>query len=146
MDSKILQKYVKQLLNDESLFIVALDNEARVSFANRKAEQTFHDIRDSGPMVGKNWLQLAIPKEQQSLMQARFRAILSGAVEPLSQVSDVDNITASGRRLRILWSNHLLRDDEGGILGTLSFGQDITEQQKNLQRISLHQEVAALLG
>ena len=146
MDSKILQKYVKQLLNDESLFIVALDNEARVSFANRKAEQTFHDIRDSGPMVGKNWLQLAIPKEQQSLMQARFRAILSGAVEPLSQVSDVDNITASGRRLRILWSNHLLRDDEGRILGTLSFGQDITEQQKNQQRISLHQEVAALLG
>lgn len=146
MDSRILQKYVKQLLNDDSLYVVALDREANVTYANRRTERVFGGVAESGSLTGKSWLELAIPDEQKALMQMRFRSIITGAADSFSQMSDVDNITLTGRRLRILWSNHLLRDDHGNIIGSLSFGQDITEQQKNQQRISLHQDVAAILG
>ena len=144
MDSGILQYYMKQLWNDETLFIVALDTEGRVTYANRKVEQTFG--RPGEALQGSSWLELTVAPEQFSLMTERFRAIMTGEIEPFAQVADVDAISAEGNRLRILWSNHLLRDEHGRISGTLSFGQDITEQKRSQFRLAMHQDLSRILG
>ena len=92
MDSGILQHYMKQLWNDETLFIVALDTEGRVTYANRKVEQTFG--RPGEALQGSSWLELTVAPEQFSLMTERFRAIMTGEIEPFAQVADVDAISA----------------------------------------------------
>ena len=144
MDSAILQQYMKQLWNDHTLFIVALDVEGRVTYANRRAEQTFGQA--AKPLRGISWLELTVAPEQLPLMTERFRAMMTGEIEPFAQVADVDAISADGNRLRILWSNHLLRDDAGKISGTLSFGQDITEQKRSQFRLAMHQDLSRILG
>lgn len=130
--------------NDHTLFIVALDVEGRVTYANRRAEQTFGQA--AKPLRGISWLELTVAPEQLPLMTERFGAMMTGEIEPFAQVADVNAISADGNRLQILWSNHLLRDDAGKISGTLSFGQDITEQKRSQFRLAMHQDLSRILG
>jgi len=41
MEASMMQKYMSQLWHDDSLFIVALDNVGRVTYANKKTEALF---------------------------------------------------------------------------------------------------------
>ncbi len=144
MESANLQYYMKQLWNDDTLFIVALDTNGRVTYANRRVEQVFGKLGET--LEGISWLELTVAPEQLSLMVERFGAIMAGEIEPFAQVADVDAISTDGQRLRILWSNHLLRDDSGNISGSLSFGQDITEQKRTQFRLEMHQDLSRILG
>jgi diguanylate cyclase (GGDEF)-like protein/PAS domain S-box-containing protein len=144
MESANLQYYMKQLWNDDTLFIVALDTKGRVTYANRRVEQVFGKLGET--LEGVSWLQLTVAPEQLSLMAERFGAMMTGEIEPFAQVADVDAMSADGQRLRILWSNHLLRDVSGRINGSLSFGQDITEQNRSQFRLAMHQDLSRILG
>ncbi len=144
MESRNLQHYMKQLRDDDTLFIVALDTTGRVTYANRRVEQVFG--KPDEVLAGISWLALTVAPEQLPLMTERFQAIMSGDIEPFAQVADVDAVSATGQRLRILWSNHLLRDADGNISGSLSFGQDITEQKRTQFRLALHQDLSRILS
>ncbi len=141
MKSEILQDCMRQLLNDDSLFIVTLDTKGRVTYANSRVEQVFKS-GSAETLIGRSWLELTVPQEQLPLMTTQFQLITSGKTELLNQAFDSDVLTPSGLRLRILWSNHLLRNDQGQVTGTLSFGQDVTKQKMTQFRLDLHQEVA----
>lgn len=144
MESTIIQGYMSQLWNDDSLFIVALDSAGRVTYANDKTASLF--CNSAGALSGENWIEIAVPSEERPAVHARYQAMMTGKLDPVSQVGDVDVVTCQGARLRILWSNHLLRDSDGKITGILSFGQDITEQKQAQFRLSLHQDVARIIG
>lgn len=144
MDSTIMQHYMKQLWNDDTLFILALDTDGRVQYANRRIERVFGRQNDS--LIGEPWLPLSVVPEQLSLIRDRFKAIMTGETEMRAKVSDVEAISAAGNRLQILWSNHLLRGEDGKITGSLSFGQDITEQKHSQFHLEMHQDLARILG
>ncbi len=145
MKSEILQDCMRQLLNDDSLFIVTLDTKGRVTYANSRVEQVFKS-GSAETLIGRSWLELTVPQEQLPLMTTQFQLITSGKTELLNQAFDSDVLTPSGLRLRILWSNHLLRNDQGQVTGTLSFGQDVTKQKMTQFRLDLHQDVARLIS
>ena len=87
MESPNLQHYMKQLWNDDALFIVALDTTGRVTYANRRVEQVFGKAGEA--LIGSSWLSRTIVPEQLSLMTERFQVIMSGEIEPFAQVADV---------------------------------------------------------
>ena len=144
MEASMMQKYMSQLWHDESLFIVALDNVGRVTYANKKTAALFGN--SEGALLGENWIDCVIPSEDRQKVRARFQAIIKEKIDQYSQMGDVDVVTRRGVRLRILWSNHLLKDSEGQITGVLSFGQDITAQKHAQFRLNLHQDVARIIG
>ena len=143
MDSAIMNNFLSQLWQDQALFILALDVNGRVTYANAKAQQRFGDSK--GILVGANWFDLTVLPEDRPMVQARFLAMMKGEMENLMQISDVDVVAADGARLRILWSNHLLRDSGGVVTGLLSFGQDITEQRRTQFRLELQQATARIV-
>ncbi len=144
MDSEFVKRFMNQLGTDDNLFIVALDGAGTVTYANAKARETFCD--STGKLIGAKWVDLAILPEDRPRAKERFAALLAGKLDGLAQIGDVDALACDGSRLRILWSNHLLRESDGTISGILGFGQDITEQRRVQFRLGLHQSVARIIG
>ena len=144
MDSEFVKRFMNQLGNDDNLFVVALDNTGTVTYANAKARERF--CNPPGKLIGAKWVDLAILPEDRSRVNERFAALLAGKLDGLAQIGDVDMLACDGSRLRILWSNHLLRESDGTISGILGFGQDITEQRRVQFRLGLHQAVARIIG
>ena len=144
MDSEFVKRFMNQLGKDDNLFVVALDNSGTVTYANAKAQERFCD--SSGTLIGAKWVDSAILPEDRPRMRERFAALLAGNLDGLTQIGDVDVLACDGSRLRILWSNHLLRESDGTVSGILGFGQDITEQRRGQFRLGLHQAVARIIG
>ncbi|MHC1761147.1 MAG: PAS domain-containing protein [Negativicutes bacterium] len=144
MDSSQMNHYMSQLWNDERLFIIALDKDGRVTYANQKTQELF--CNPIGGLMGEVWIEIAVLPENRREAETRFQRMMAGKMDQLSQVGDMDVVACDGTRLRILWNNHLLHDSEGKITGMLSFGQDITEQERVQFRLGLHQEVAKIIG
>jgi diguanylate cyclase (GGDEF)-like protein/PAS domain S-box-containing protein len=144
MDSSMITQYMSQLWNDERLYIVALDRAGQVTYANAKIQEHFCIV--AGKVLGANWVDLAVPPEDRRKFHKRYEAMMAGKLGNITQVGDVDMILCDGTRLRILWNNQLLFDNHGKINGVLSFGHDITEQEKGQFRLGLQQEVAKIIG
>ena len=144
MDSEFVKRFLNQLGNDDNLFVVALDNTGTVTYANAKARERF--CNPPGKLIGAKWVDVAILPEDRPRAKKRFAALLAGKLDGLAQIGDVDVLACDGSRLRILWSNHLLRESDGTISGILGFGQDITEQRRVQFRLGLHQAVARIIG
>ena len=121
MDSEFVKRFMNQLGQDDNLFIVALDGVGTVTYANARARETFCD--STGKLIGAKWVDLAILPEDRLRAKKRFAALLAGKLDGLAQIGDVDVLACDGSRLRILWSNHLLRESDGTIAGFLDLGR-----------------------
>ena len=139
-----MNHYMSQLWNDERLFIIALDKDGKVTYANPKTQELF--CNPAGGLMGEEWIETAVLPENRLEARTRLQRMMAGKMDQLSQVGDMDVVTRDGTRLRILWNNHLLHDSGGKITGMLSFGQDITEQKRVQFRLGLHQKVAKIIG
>ena len=58
MDSSQMNHYMSQLWNDERLFIVALDKDGRVTYANPKTQELF--CNPAGGLMGEEWIETAV--------------------------------------------------------------------------------------
>lgn len=129
-----IQKY-KQYLSLTGGIIVALDREGRVLFLNKKGYEMLEYKTD---LVGKVWFDFAIPKEIKQLVEEVFDKLLQGEIEPYENVQG-EIVTKSGETIVVLWTNTLIKDQEGNVIGTLSSGNDITElesQKKSLEELN----------
>ncbi len=107
--------------------IVALDRDGNITLINRKGcELLGYKARE---LLGENWFARCLPQPQggQEVLPA-FRQIIAGQIEQ-AEYFENSVLTRSGAQRLIAWHNSVIRDADGRISGTLSAGEDVTEQR-----------------
>jgi PAS domain S-box-containing protein len=110
-------------LDVADIILRALDVQGRVTLINRKGCTTLG--WEEGELLGRDWFETCIPAEIREQVRTCFRNLLAGDLTPIENPV----LTRSGEERMFRWSNSLLRDDDGAVIGTLSSGEDVTERE-----------------
>jgi two-component system cell cycle sensor histidine kinase/response regulator CckA len=117
---------LRNLLENIQLIAVFLDTEGRVTYANDFLLQLLGYTREE--MLSQNWFHLCLPPEEREPVQAIFlEGITEGRIPP-----EYENqiLTRSQERRLISWSNTVMRNTLGTVVGTASIGVDITDRRR----------------
>jgi len=120
------KEFAENLLNTANVMIVGLDNKGIVKIFNNAAEKLTSYSKNE--IIGKNWFTEIniLPKEEIEKVKNVFDVLLTDS----KSSNEFENpiITKYGEIKYILWQNNeIIENDE--IIGTISFGLDITERK-----------------
>jgi len=112
--------YADRLIETSNAIVLVLDTDANIVTFNRAAEEITGYRREE--VIGRNW-EMFVPR-------ARFAGTWEGFDQLITQGTPEHYqnpiVTKSGERM-ILWQNTQMRDHDGQVVGTISFGIDVTE-------------------
>ena len=108
--------------------LVALDVSGSITLLNRRACQVL-GVTEAA-VLGRNWFDTVIPERHRAQVRMVFAELIRGNLEPVEHYSN-PVLTASGEERLIAWHNVLLRDEQGRPTGTLSSGDDVTDQERD---------------
>ena len=114
------------------VMLLALDANGTVSLVNRKGCEILGWPEDE--LVGRDWFTTCLPAELRAEVEAMFRHFFEGVAAP-DLYAEHDVVTRSGERKLIAWRNAVLRDERGLVVGTLSSGEDITDQRRAVEAL-----------
>ena len=125
---------------------MGLDVEGRVTVFNPAAEALTGYRR--AEVMGQPWFALVVPRERYPDAWAAFRSLVASG-EPV----DIEHalLTAAGEERIIAWRNSRMRAD-GVVVGTMSFGIDVTEHKRAeghraaMEQVARRAEKLAALG
>ncbi|HWX08714.1 MAG TPA: PAS domain S-box protein, partial [Gaiellaceae bacterium] len=114
--------YADRLIETSNAIVVVLDADANILTFNKAAEEITGYTRDE--VVGRNW-DLLSPRDRYPAPWAYHAGLVSdgGPVERYENPI----LTKSGEERIVLWQNSQLRDQSDEVVGTVSFGIDVTE-------------------
>lgn len=107
------------------LAFVLWDRQTRVTDWNDQAQRIFGWSREE--IIGNNFFDYIIPETARTHVQEVVKLLLEGKL-PSHSINE--NLTKSGQTIMCEWNNAILRDDQGGILGVMSLGLDVTARKK----------------
>ena len=127
----------ERYLSVSEAMIVGLDATGKTILINRRG----CDVTGYGEMeiIGKNWFDTFIPSEQKEEALAAHNKLISGEIEQAEYFQN-EIITKTGNRRFIFWHNTVLKNEDGTATGTLSSGQNVTEQREAEEELKKHRE------
>jgi PAS domain S-box-containing protein len=125
------QALLRESLDVVDAIIIALDPQARIALLNRPGAG-FLGV-DPETAVGLSWMDEFVPERDRAATVETFNSLIAGRLAPVEYFENTV-LTADGERL-VRWHNTILRDAEGSISGTLSFGQDVTDLVDTQERL-----------
>ena len=128
---------MKNYLDLAGIIIVAINREGTITLLNKKGYEIL--AYNEGELMGKNWFDTCIPKENRKEVKDVFKAIINGDIEPFEFYTN-SIITKKGDERIISWQNTPLHDDDGNIVASLSSGKDITELTEIEEKLRESQE------
>ncbi len=128
----------QQYLNLVDVIILGLDYEGNIFLINKKGLKVL-GAKEEGDVLGLNWFENFLPKEQKNEIYKIFSQIINGQ---LKQNKYHENIIVDkgGKEKIIAWHNTLLHGPTGEIIGTLSSGEDITERKRAEEKLKKRTE------
>lgn len=140
------ERRFRETVENVHLVGIGLDVTGKISFCNDHLLQLTG--REGEQVVGRDWFDLFIPPENLRAVRSMFTETIRGGTFPFHHENPI--VTRSGDRLQIAWSNTVLKDGEGSIIGTVSLGEDVTRQRAAEEELrksaNLMQTVFASLG
>jgi PAS domain S-box-containing protein len=130
------ERRFREILEQVELVAVTLDTEGAVTFCND------HMLRLTGwnrrEVLGRNWFRMILPPDEGPRALDAFKAgVERGAIFTHHE----DKIlTRDGDPRIIAWSNTVLRDLQGAIIGVTGIGADITEQRRAEEELREYRE------
>jgi PAS domain S-box-containing protein len=118
---------ISQFLDLAGVIIVVIDSSQKVSYINKKGCEVLGYAEDD--ILGKNWFDTFLPEKIGNDIKTVFGKLMGGEIEIAEYFDNVIR-TKGGDEKIIAWHNTVLRNDAGTIIGTLSFGEDITERRR----------------
>lgn len=110
------------------IMLLALDSTGAIETINRKgAEILGYD--DPGALIGRDWFDLAVSPQHRAKRRAMFARIVAGELADFAAFEG-PICRSDGAERRIEWRSSVMRDERGRITGTLSSGDDVTEQRE----------------
>ena len=129
----------RALFDTVHLIVLGLDAHGTVDYVNPFFLQLTGYTREE--TLGQPWIERFLPKGQQDHMLGVFLELVEQDFHPHYQNSIV---TKSGEERMIAWNNTVLRDVQGRLTGTLSIGEDITEQHRLEEQFRQAQKMEAV--
>lgn len=122
----------ERYLSVSEAMIVGFDASGKTVLINRRG----CDVMGYGEteIIGKNWFDNFLPSEQKEEALAVHSKLISGETDQVEYFQN-EIITKRGNRRLIFWHNTFLKDEDGTVTGTLSSGQDVTEQREAEEKI-----------
>ena len=125
------ERRFRETLENVSLLAVILDLQGNIIFCNDFTVTLAGWKCDE--LLGHNWFDMLTPSEP--VVKQTFQESMKQGTIPLHFENPI--ITRSGEKHLISWSNSILRDAEGIIVGITSIGEDITERRKQEDELNL---------
>jgi len=116
--------FAETLIRTASVMIVGLDTAGKITVFNEAAEKLTGYRR--AELEGKNWFEVLVPKDRYPYVWEEFERLLAGG---LPELFENPILTKSGEERLISWSNNEVHEG-GRIVGTISFGLDLTERKR----------------
>jgi PAS domain S-box-containing protein len=131
----------QQYLNIAGVIIVAINDKGIVTLINKKGCDVLGYREEE--IVGKNWFDLCVPETMIRERKDNFKKVMTGEKE---EAEDYENLilTKCGEERIIAWHNTTLRDEKGGIIGTLSSGEDITLRKQTEEELIRSEKLVSL--
>lgn len=119
---------IQQYLDLIEVIIVVIDSEQNVIYINRQGSEILGHERED--IIGKNWFDNFLPEKIRKDVKTVYSKLMSGEIE-LAKYFDNVVLTKAGQEKVIGWHNTTLKNEAGTIIGTLSWGEDITERRRD---------------
>jgi len=130
---RIERDRARHYLETVEAIIVALDHKGRISLINRKGCEIFGYSHDE--LIGQSWFEKYLPQPLgMEEVYPLFLKLIKGEIEA-AEYFENPIINRDGEQRQIAWHNSLLKDSQGNIIGTLSYGEDITVQKEAEQKL-----------
>jgi len=128
-EQQLERQKAQNYLDTVQTLMLALDRQGRITMINRfGCDLLGYEDKD---LLGRNWFAACLPQpEGMEEIYPFFQRLIDGAVEA-EEAQGYENPVQcrDGSRRLLTWQVALLRDEHGGVLGSLNSGQDITEKR-----------------
>ncbi len=118
-------KFFEAVIETANVIFLQLDNAGNVVRVNSAAEEITGYKRSE--LEGSHWGDKLVPRDRYPEAWAEFDRITRPGEQPGTFENPI--LTKWGEERHILWKNTVLRND-GEVIGTISFGIDITENER----------------
>ena len=139
--SRAAHAYLDNLIETANVMIVELDIEGRATRVNRMVEELSGYSRDD--LLGKKWFDLMLPESRRERGVEYMENLRTGR---LRQINEGPIRRRDGSERIIAWRNSEIRNSDGEIVGSLSFGADITERIRVERERARLQEALAVVA
>lgn len=117
-------------LEAASIMMLALNTDGVVTMINSKGAEILGYSKKY--IIGKNWFDHFLLTDEVQKVKKIFNGLMTGKNN--FHTHEINRVKCRYNKIKTIgWSNNLLKNSEGEIIGTLSSGEDITERIK-LQR------------
>ncbi len=123
----------QQYLDVADVMIVVLDREGVVTLINRRGSEILGYSEQE--ILGKNWFEHFLLEFSRTRVREVFDRLMRSDEEPATSFENIV-VTKSGAERLVAFHNVVLRDERGVATGTLSSGDDITEQRAAQQQLT----------
>jgi two-component system cell cycle sensor histidine kinase/response regulator CckA len=113
--------YADRLIETSNAIVLVLDADANILTFNKAAEEITGYTRDE--VLGRNW-DLFLPRDRYPDPWIEHEHLVDDGT-PEHYANPI--LTRSGEERMIIWRNNQLRDHNGSVIGTVSFGIDATD-------------------
>jgi PAS domain S-box-containing protein len=131
---------VLELFETAQVVAMTLDVDGRITWCNGYLSDLTGLTRDE--LVGRDFFATFEPERGPDAMRDLIGRVLAGDRETYGETVLVCN----GTPRVIAWSDTIVRDEHGAIVGTTSIGQDVTDRRRAQTRLALQVEVAHVLA
>jgi len=135
-ETELAQRY----LDIAGVMFVVLNRQGKIDLINKRGLEIL-GYDDSAELLGKSWFKTCIPADIQEDVQAVFGKIMTGETAPVEYFENTVRTRDDSPRI-IAWHNTIFKDADGHTSGTLSSGEDVTEQrQAEQERVALESQL-----
>jgi PAS domain S-box-containing protein len=131
----------ERLIDTAPVLILVLDREGRIVRFNPHLEETTGYLL--ADVHGEDWFETFVPQRDREAIRRVFELTISGGI-PHVRSSPI--VTRSGNERQIKWRARTIRDSAAQIIGVLSIGEDVTEQQQTERRLAAQFAVTRALA
>jgi PAS domain S-box-containing protein len=126
------KEYAEHILDVAGVIFVVLDREGRITKLNRKGCEVLGCTEAA--VLGQGWIEVFVPQRLRAEVHRVLERVLAG---DLADATHFENPVCArdGQERLIAWHNAVLRDSHGAIVGTLSSGDDITDERRALEAL-----------
>ncbi len=137
----------RELVEHANSIILRWDQHGYITFFNEYAQKFFGYSEEE--IIGQHVVDTIVPENESTGRDLRplMEDICNHPEKYEYNINE--NITRSGKRVWIAWTNKVLLDDDGKPVGALSIGSDITEQRRleeELKQAHKMQAIGQLAG
>lgn len=127
---------LEEVFETTSLASVEIDLDGRITRWNPSAKRIFGWSAEEA--LGKELLPLVVPPHIMAHVEGVLKSLLQGEIAN----SQNENVTKDGRIITCRWSNTMIRDESGRVVGVMAQAEDVTEQvQLEQERMALQQQI-----